>query len=858
VNRLSVAVASAFLSMGGVAVASDPVPYLGAAPAVAMDAAVDETAGAWFVELGGRPLADGGSRNALRNEKTAFRNALRASGLAVRERYAYDTLFNGLSIEATPAQVAALSRLPGVVALYPVVSFALPEIEPDIAPQMSTAVAMTGASIARDELGLDGSGIRVGVMDTGIDIDHPAFGGNGVPGANDTAFPSAKIVAGFDFVGDAYSGPAGPNPPVAGGRPDDCNGHGTHVAGIVAGDGAVQGVAPKAQLGAYRVFGCAGNTSADIMVAAMERALADGMHVLNMSIGSAFQWPEYPTATAATRLVNQGVVVVASIGNSGASGIYAGSAPGVGDKVIGVASYNNSHVQLPVFTISPDDAEIGYTHATAAPPAPSSGSAPLARTGTASSADDACDALPAGSLSGYIALVRRGTCSFHQKALNAMDAGAAAVVLYNNVAGRINPTVAGTPAITIPVVAISDTEGLLINGRLAAGAVDLTWTNQLGSFASPDGGLIAGSSSYGLTYDLQVKPDIGAPGGQIYSTYPLEFGGFATISGTSMASPHVAGAAALLLQAAPTTPSQAVRTVFQNNAEPKPWSLNPGLGLLDHVQRQGAGMLRIDRAVLASTRVQPSRIAFGESESGAATHLLAVTNRAAHGVTYTPSFVNAVSTGPNSFVPSFFGSNASVSFGTPALFVPAGGSTTLAATISPATGPIGGIFGGHIVLTPDDGGQSVQVPFAGYVGDYQARQVLVPTANGFPWLARRSGTSYANRPAGETYSMVDADNIPYFAVHFDHGARRMRLDVEDTTGKSWHRALDLTHIGRNSTATGFFAFGWDGVTRSGNKSYTVPNGEYVVKLSVLKPLGDSANPAHWESWTSPVITIARP
>jgi minor extracellular serine protease Vpr len=860
VNKPSQAVATALLSLACVALASADAPQLGSVPvAAASDHAVDETPSAWFVELAGRPLADGGQRGQLRNEHAAFRRAARAAGLGIAERHAYESLFNGFSLELPPAEVTALARLPGVVAIYPVETYALPDFDPEFGPQMSTALAMTGASIARDELGLDGSGIRVAIMDTGIDIDHPDFGGNGVPHANSTPFPNAKIVAGYDFVGDAYSGPAGGTPPSPGGRPDDCNGHGTHVAGIVAADGTVQGVAPKALLGSYRVFGCSGNTSADIMLAAMERALEDGMQVLNMSIGASFQWPGYPTAKAADRLVNKGMTVVASIGNSGGSGIYAAGAPGVGDKVIGVASFDNSHMQLRVFTITPDGSEIGYTNATGAPPAPLAGNALLARTGSASSNDDACAELPAGSLANRIALIRRGGCTFHEKASNAQAAGATGVVLYNNIAGRINPTVAGEPAITIPVVAISDSEGLLIDSRLQAGEVELGWTDRSAAFPSPTGGLISGFSSFGLTYELGVKPDIGGPGGQIHSTYPLERGGFATISGTSMSAPHVAGTVALLLQAAPNTSSQAVRTVLQNSAEPKPWNGNPGLGFLDQVHRQGAGMVRIDRAVLATTRVEPGKLALGEGQAGVTEHTLTIENNAAHAVTYTPSFVNATSTGPNSFAPTVHLSNASVAFASSAVTVAAGGSASLTVSVSPATGPLGGIYGGYIVLTPDDDGQVVRVPFAGYIGDYQARQVLAPTASGFPWLARRDESGYVNQPDGDSFSMIDADNRPYFLVHFAHGVAHLRITVEDAvSGKQWHRAFDQKEIARNSSATGFYAIGWDGVTRAGNKTYTVPNGQYTVQLSVLKALGDADEPSHWEHWSSPVITIARP
>ena len=150
----------------------------------------------------------------------------------------------------------------------------------------------------------------------------------------------------------------------------------SHVAGIVGANDAttgLKGVAPDVTFGAYRVFGCEGSTESDIMIAAMERALADGMQVLNMSIGSSFQWPQYPTAVAASRLVDRGMVVVASIGNSGTSGLYAAGAPGLGDKVIGTASFDNIAVYQDAFSLSPDGTKIGYTPASGAPAAPTSG-----------------------------------------------------------------------------------------------------------------------------------------------------------------------------------------------------------------------------------------------------------------------------------------------------------------------------------------------------------------------------------------------------------------------------------------------------------------------------------------------------
>ena len=642
--------------------------------------------------------------------------------------------------------------------------------------------------------------------------------------------------------------------------PDDCAGHGTHVAGIVGAHGGVTGVAPDVTLGAYRVFGCNGSTEADIMIAAMERALADGMQVVNQSIGSSFQWPEYPSAKAADRLVKAGVVMVASIGNSGTSGLYAAGAPGVGKKVIGVASFDNTHSKLNEFTVSGDGTAIGWQQATGAPAAPQSGDATMSRTGTQTSTTDACTPLAAGSLTGTVALIRRGGCTFYTKAFNAQTAGASGVVLYNNVPGRLGATVVGTPAITIPVVSISDVEGVLIDNRLAAGAVTMTWTDQLGSFPNLTGGLISSFSSYGLAADLSVKPNIGAPGGLIYSTYPLELGGFATLSGTSMSSPHTAGGAALLLQADPKLKAKDMRDRMQNSADPKAWQGNPNLGYLDQVHRQGAGMLDLVGAVSAPVLVQPGELALGESQNGPATRTLTFSNRSNTAVTYDLSHASALATGPNEFTVSAFDAPATVAFSAASVVVPAKGSATVDVTVTAPEGLADkSIYGGYVVATSQADGQAVRVPFAGLKGDYQAIQVLAPTANGFPWLAKFDGASYTNQPGGASYTMAGND-IPFFLVHLDHQSRQLKLEAFDAaTNQSMHYVSFDNYLPRSATATGFFTWTWDGTTfKKGGAASPVPNGTYTVKLSVLKALGNPDNVADWETWTSPAVTIQRP
>src|SRR5262249_36828431 len=197
---------------------------------------------------------------------------------------------------------------------------------------------------------------------------------------------------------------------------------------------------------------------------------------------------------------------------------------------------------------------------------------------------------------------------------------------------------------------------------------------------------ISSFSSFGVSPDLTIKPDIGAPGGNIRSTFPLELGGYATLSGTSMSSPHTAGALAPLPHARPPPPPQQVRAILQNSAQPAPWAGNPALGIPDNVHRQGAGMLRIDRAILATTAVTPGKLSLGESEPGPVTQTLTIQNNSADVQVYDVSHVPAMATGPNTFTPAFFNAPATVSFSASTITVGAGGTATVAVTVTPNAG----------------------------------------------------------------------------------------------------------------------------------------------------------------------------
>lgn len=817
----------------------------------------DETPRLWFVELASPPTADGGNAATLAAERNAFRTQARSAGVKFTERYVYESLFNGLSVKIAASDAAKLSRVQGVQRIYPVGTVELHDDPAIASSDQQDWLSMTGADYSQNALGLRGDGVRVAVMDTGIDYLHPDLGGCFGPGC--------RVTTGYDLVGDAFD-----NTTVTDPTPDpdpmDCAGHGTHVAGIVGADGHglanhVTGVAPHVTFHAYRVFGCNGSTTDDIMLKAMEMTLADGADVLNMSIGSAFDdWAESPTAAGSDRLVRKGVVVVASAGNSGASGTYSTGAPSTGKRVISVASFENLSVKLPSFTISPDNRAIGYLAAAGAPAPPTSGSLPV----QAMADPIGCAAQPAGSLSGKAAFVRRGTCTFFVKASNAMNAGASAVIIYNNVAGFLNPTVAGTPPITIPVVAVTLADGNLIASRLGSGVV-MTWSDQLVNSPNPTAGQVSSFSSLGPTAELDFKPDVGAPGGNIYSTFPLALGGYATLSGTSMASPHVAGSAALLLEAKPHTPPALVRDLLQNTAVPGRFSTTP---FIDSVHRQGAGLIHIDRAATTGISVQPAKLALGEGSAGPVTETLTLSNDGAADVTFDLTHVGGVTTGPTAsdptgeFAPGLYVAPAAAAFSPPAVTVPAHGSATVDVTLTPPTTANLYIYGGYVVATPQGAGDAVRVPYMGVTGDYQAVKVLGLTTAGFPRLTRGDTTAVSN---GATFTMTDATHIPYIVLQLAHAGRLLKAEAFSapavpggSLGKAWHKAFQFEYLPRNSTSSGLFSFGFDGTTSNGRLSYNLPNGSYVLVLSALKPLGDASNPADWETWSSPTFTIARP
>lgn len=844
---------------------------------------------AYFIELRATPVIKGGSANAVTSQADAFLAHAASVGADLEVRQTYESVWSGLSVSGSRADVERAAGSEDVVAVYPVHQIQAPELDlGDASPQMEYAKGMTGVDEAH-AMGFTGEGMRIAIIDTGVDVDHPDFGGDGTPGDGiSEGWETDQIQVGYDLVGDDYNAatPKTDNP-VPDGNPDDCQGHGSHVAGIAAGNGdeetgGVVGVAPDAVIGAYRVFGCEGSTTSDIMLSAMELSYEDDMDVVNMSIGSGWSsWEQYPTAVASDSLVDAGIVVAASIGNEGDSGTFSAGAPGVSDKAIGVASFDNVMVTQNAFTYGADDVSVGYAPATGAPEPPTEGTKSIVRLGDPGSVEGMACTDDGGievDLTGSMVLIDRGVCAFHEKAANAQAAGAVGVVLANNEPGVINPTVEGDPAVTIPVVAIQQGAGANLNSAIAANdeAVDLTWTDEVTSVESPTAGLISSFSSYGMTSELVLKPDLGAPGGNIYSAYPLEKGGYASLGGTSMSSPHVAGTAALLLQAHPDLATEDVRTVLQNSADPALWFGDPSLGLLEPVHRQGAGMVDIDDAILAPAMVSPGKISLGQTDGTPVEQTLTIRNTSDAPVSYALANNYAtIDTDGADYAPSYWSAETELD-AQDTVTVPANSTRWVNVAL---TGPmldeemeVGLQYGGYIEFEPigDTAGDVLRVPYAGYAGDYQDRDVLLPGPYEFdlPVLALGDGdpdedgeesyTVFPETGNGDepVFSLVDHDD-PSVIAEFGHQARSVeitayRANDDGSKGEEVGVVHTEDYLRRSEAPGDILAFTWDGTYQGA----TVEDGKYLLEMTITKAKAfNDSREAGTESWTGQPFTI---
>ena len=512
----------------------------------------------------------------LRSTQDALRPQIEALGGKVLGQY--QSAINGIKVEISRRSLSSLTSLSGVTGIDSVET--MYSDNATSVPYLGTPAVWAGTT------GFRGERIKVGVIDTGIDYTHANFGGPGTAAAYVAAQSSStlpadaalfgpnapKVKGGIDLVGDDYDANIAGSLPVPDPNPLDCNGHGSHVAGTVAGFGVTgagatyngvydtttdfasmaigPGVAPKADLYAIRVFGCAGST--DVTVDAIDWAVAHDLDVINMSLGSTFGSSDDASAVASDNAAKSGVVVVASAGNSGRAPYITGS-PATATRAISVAA-NDATPMFPGATIGIGASAITALNANGATfangltlPVKVVYSAPGVVSLGCSTA-----AFTAAGVAGTIAVVSRGTCARVAKAIYGQDAGALAVVMINTsntyppFEGRIlsNPDTGAPANVTIPFLGVkSSSKASLLAKDGTAAALNNA------NIANPAFTAVADFSSGGpRRRDSAIKPDVAAPGVSTLSTASGTGNLGERLSGTSMAAPHVTGVAALVLQ----------------------------------------------------------------------------------------------------------------------------------------------------------------------------------------------------------------------------------------------------------------------------------------------------------------------
>jgi len=590
--------------------------------------------GLYIVELTGDPVAAAAisapkdrraaaafdRRAAIRFEREQVRRAMTPLGVEVLEAVEYAG--NALIVRAA-VDAGEIEKLPGVRRVHPVY---------EIEPLLDRALPLLHVPEAWVRTGGEdraGAGVKIAILDSGIDFAHPAFQDSSLPMPegfpraskdDDLAFTSSKVIVARSYA--FLYGPTGDQ------TPRDRQGHGTAVAATAAGVihrtplGVLSGVAPKAWLGNYNLSnpGSSRSFRSDVVTKAFDDAVADGMNVINLSLGSAFSLrPQDDFFTdMVDRAMGLGILVVASAGNDGPEPHTVGS-KAVAPGVIGVGA----SVSDRIFSGTARLGEKPYQALPGSGPNPLRPiAAPLADVQRLDENGLACGGLPAGSLTGSVAFILRGACTFEIKLQNAAAAGAVAALVYSHDQNPDAVTMS-VGAARLPASMVSHTDGLEIRNQLldvANPEVTLNFVREP-FFVSPQ--RLAGFSSRGPNTDLAIKPDLIATGTSVYTAQPN--GGYTTIQGTSFSSPLVAGAAAALMAARPSLTAAQYRSLLINSATP--FVLDSGVQA--GIQQAGSGLLNLEAAVGSTMAAFPASISFGAGGgTGGFTRNLTITNLA--------------------------------------------------------------------------------------------------------------------------------------------------------------------------------------------------------------------------------------
>jgi len=570
----------------------------------------------WYVlELAETPAVRARGDRRIRESQTRVRTALSARmGRRTEVKDSIEVVMNALIVRSSGG-VAELSAIPGVRRVWPVY---------EVHPELDRAAGLHQLGKAWEAVGgaeRAGAGVKIGILDSGLDLKHPAFQTDGMAMPQDYPRATNEDIRGQlnnkVIVYRTYDRMLGFDESAS-----DDSGHGTAVAMAAAGlrvespRGVIQGAAPGAWLGIYKVFvgpnGTASNTA--MVTKALDDAAADGMDVLNVSFGFLPQArPDAdPLVPAVERAASLGLAVVKSNGNSGPARM-SGSTPSIGSSGITVGANWTDRIFSSGVRINGGEPLSSVPGDGPKPEAPVT--APLKDVSAWDETGLACNGLPEGSLTGAIALIFRGECLFETKLNAAQAAGAVGVIVYTHESSP-EPSGMGVGSATIPAVMIGHADGLHVKAMLAEtpdSTAEMAFDDTLPFLLDSNG--ISDFSSRGPGPDGGIRPDVLAvgeevltaaqknnPDGELYDT-----SGFKVANGTSFASPIVAGAYAVVKAARPGLDAKAYQSLLVNTAQPFPG----GEERPAPVQVAGAGRMDVFAALSGRLAVTPVSVSFG-------------------------------------------------------------------------------------------------------------------------------------------------------------------------------------------------------------------------------------------------------
>jgi uncharacterized protein (TIGR03437 family) len=702
------------------------------------------------------------------------------------------TLLNAVFVTATREEAAHLVGMKGVVRVVH-----LPRYKPALDKAVGL-VNLQAAWTAAGGVSKAGAGIKIGIIDSGIDQNHPGFQDSSLtPPAgfpvcdvpSNCAFTNNKVIVARSYVAlsaEVYDTPDDYSP-------RDHMGHGTAIAMIAAGVqntgplATIQGVAPKAFLGNYKVFGSPGVNdypNLSVPVVALTDAVNDGMDVVTLSMSEGDPATNGPLdvdpscagsngdthcdilAEAVENAVKLGMVVVAAAGNDGDTAanyptLNSIHTPGTAPDAITVGASMNSHVFYQAVHVNGPGVPSNLQNIRALfsngpqmspPPAPLRDVSQLQNDGLA------CSALPAGSLTGAIALVQRGTCIYSNKVINAQNAGAVGVVIYQQ-SGVDTPVSVFAQDAGIPAVQIGYTDGVALKNYLAANpgatvTLDLTFTpvsastNTVWPYSSRGPSI----GSFGTTPTFVIKPELVAPGADLYTAAETldpngdayNATGYTSVTGTSYAVPMVAGAVALVKQIhGAWTPTQLKSAVVNTATQ----DVTDG-GVAASVNAVGAGKLSVGDAVNVAATLDPATISFGPIGAGALPirRTLNITN---------------VGTSAATFNFAVQPPNASVTVSPLSIALSPGQTNSVTVTLQ-GNRPNAGSYEGFIVIT--GAGPTLRVPYLYFVGDGVPYNIF-PVVNGsFVYSVSTPQCCYLTFELVDRYGVPIPNQAPVFNV----------------------------------------------------------------------------------------------